>query len=260
MRKSLFRYSGNKGRMLGVLPPPPPGTRRILEPFLGSGAYSLSWLGEDPSLKAAGFDADPRVIQLWKFLQEVAPELLGELHAWWEKAKTTTPVPKVDDVREIFGEGAALYFKINVCGVYTGQWSASQGYPQFSLPLERTLEALEVAKRVEVCEGDWKAVGGMLTPGDVVFLDPPYLGTSGNYLNEKMFDPSDIQEHVLSWEVPVLVTYGTGAKDIFPDLPWELVQIRKVPNIRRGGTVSREEWVARINWPREQDVLDMFAV
>lgn len=245
--------------MLEVLPPPPPNARRIIEPFLGSGAYSLSWLGEDPHLKAVGFDADPRVARLWKFLQQVDPELLRELDSWWEEAKKTTPAPKVEDVQNLFGEGASLYFKINVCGVYTGQWSASQGYPQFALPLQKTLEALDVAKRVTVSEGDWKTVGEVLEPGDVVFLDPPYLGTRGNYLNEKSFNPSDIQEQVLSWGVPVLVTYGTGAPEIFPELPWELVQVRKVPNIRRGGTVSREEWVSRVNWPREQDVLEMFS-
>jgi site-specific DNA-adenine methylase len=245
--------------MLGVLPPPPPGTQRILEPFLGSGAYSLSWLGVQPHLRAVGLDLDSRVVKLWKFLQQVDPELLRDLDAWWEEKKNTTPAPRVEQVQEIFGEGAALYFKINVCGVYTGQWSASQGYPQFSLPLQKTLEALEVSQRVEVFEADWKAVVDVLKPGDAVLLDPPYLGTSGNYLDEKMFDPSSIQEQVLSWGVPVLVTYGTGAPEIFPDLPWELVQIRKVPNIRRGGTVTREEWISRINWPREQDVLDMFS-
>ncbi len=175
------------------------------------------------------------------------------------REKLTTPAPKVEEVREIFGEGASLYFKINVCSVYTGQWSSSQGYPKFSLPLKKTLEALDLAKRVEILEADWRRIGEMLRPGDAVLLDPPYLGTSGNYANENNFDPSGIQEHVLSWGVPVLVTYGTGAKEIFPGLPWELVQVRKVPNIRKGGTVKREEWISRINWPREQDALDMFS-
>lgn len=259
MRTSLFRYSGNKGRMLGLLPPPPPGTRRLVEPFLGSGAYSLAWIKADPTLGALGFDSDPRVIVLWKFLQSPsASETLLKLHTWWETTKQSIPAPRVENVRDLFGEGASLYFKINVCGVYAGQWSASQGYPQFALPTEKTLAALDFARKVQVQEGDWQTVRDLLKPGDAVLLDPPYLGTRGNYLNETTFDPSKIEKEILSWEVPVLVTYGTGAPEIFPELPWELVQIRQVPNIRRGGTVSREEWVSRIRWPQEQDTLNLF--
>lgn len=259
MQVSAFRYSGNKGRMVRVLPPPPPGTKRLVEPFLGSGAYSLSWMSQDQNLTALGIDADPRVILLWKFLQSTTPEFLQELHDWWEENKKESPVPRVEDVRALFGEGASLYFKINVCGVYTGQWSASQGYPQFSLPTPKTLDALALVNRMEVMGGDWRGAKELLRPGDAVLLDPPYLGTRGNYLQETSFDPAGIAEEVSSWEVPVLITYGTGAPEIFPGLPWELVQIRKVPNIRRGGTVPREEWISRINWPLEQDTIGLFS-
>ena len=107
--------------------------------------------------------------------------------------------------------------------------------------------------------GDWRGAKDLLRPGDAVLLDPPYLGTRGNYLQETSFDPAGIAEEVSSWRVPVLITYGTGAPEIFPGLPWELVQIRKVPNIRRGGTVSREEWISRINWPLEQDTIGLFS-
>lgn len=255
MRKSLFRYSGNKGRLLEYLPSPPAGTKRIIEPFLGSGSYTLSY-----GFEGLGVDADPNVISLWKFLQEVSPEQLRLLDPWWKERKLSQPPASLSEIEREFGKGASLYFKINVCGVYVGQWSSNLPYPQHPLPLDKTIDALPEARKIDVRLGDWKSIREDLREGDVVFFDPPYFGTRGNYRGEESFDHSSISSEILSWGVPVLFTYGTGAPEIFPEISWELLLKRKVPRIRGGGTIEREEWVARINWPREEDVLDMFSL
>jgi hypothetical protein len=253
LRKSLFRYSGNKGRMLGVLQPPPAGTLRIVEPFLGSGSYTLSY-----GLPGLGIDADPNVIDLWDFMKGALPEDLLRLAVWWEGRRKFDPPPDLEEVESLFGKGAALYFKINVCGAYVGQWSSTTTYPQHSLPIERTLQALASARSMGVRKGSWEDAAQLLRGGDMVFFDPPYVGTHGNYLREGAFDPSGIKDILLGWEVPILFTYGTGAPEVFPGLPWELAQKRKVPRLRGGGTLEREEWVAYLNWPKREDALSMF--
>lgn len=239
--------------MLDYLPVPPPETKRIIEPFLGSGSYTLSY-----GFEGLGVDADPNVISLWEFLQKTSPEELRSLDTWWEERKLLQPPADLPEIEGKFGKGASLYFKINVCGIYVGQWSSNLPYPKFSLPTEKTIDALEHARKVEVRLGDWKSVREDLREGDVVFLDPPYFGTSGNYKGEGSFDPSDIAREILSWGVPVLFTYGDGAPELFPDLPWELLLKRKAPRIRGGGTVERNEYASRLNWPRKEDALEMF--
>lgn len=248
--------------MLKFLPPPPEGTLRIVEPFLGSGSYSLHWSSRRRDIaEVIGIDSDERLIKLWDFLKKVTPEEMRSFNFWWEGVrKGNKPAPKFEEVREKFGEGFALYFRINVCGIYTGQWSSYQSYTRHSLPVEETLKSSLYLDRFQVSFGDWKSVRGLLRGGDFVFLDPPYLGTFANYKDGSSFDPKDLVSEIIAWKVPTLITYGKGAKEIFPGLDWDFLTMRKVPRIRGGGFLLREEWSAKINWPEVNDSLSMFKV
>ncbi len=129
-----------------------------------------------------------------------------------------------------------------------GQWSSWKVYPQHNLPLADTLHALPSARRVEVQLGD--ALDYAERKGDLGFLDPPYIGTRANYESDTGgYQPSQTLNLLGRLTIPVIFTYGDGAPDIFPGLPWEVVKKRKVPNLRKGGTVDRTEYVAYINWP-----------
>jgi site-specific DNA-adenine methylase len=260
---SLFRYSGNKARMIRryrdlAKLPVPPGTTRLVEPFLGSGAFTLSALKKRAVKTGLGFDLDPNVVGLWRWLQAPdAEDALRDLAAWYDKQ-----TEKVD-VREAgLSEGAQLYLKVNVCGAYVGQWSSWSIYPeQHRLPLSDTLYWLEWARRVEVRGGG--ALAYEPREGDAVFIDPPYYGTSGNYQGEKSFSPATamaVVERCRAAGVPVLFAYGDGADQLYPDLPWEEVCVRLVPNLRKGGTVERREYLARVGWPPgPPSVFDFFA-
>ncbi len=246
-RRSLFRYSGNKGRLLPLLEDPPPGTRRVWEPCLGSGAYTLSH-----GLPGVGIDQDERVVRLWQWLQGTDEGTLHRLGRWY--ASQAGPV---DIDTAALTEGERLYLKINVCGIYVGQWSSRTTYPQHSLPVDRTIAALAAARAVEVRHGSF--MDATPDPDDLVFFDPPYFGTHGNYLGEGVFDPRTIPPVLAGWSCPILFTYGDGAADLFPEYQWELVAVRETPKIRTGGTVERREWATYINWPRRSDVFSMFS-
>ena len=251
--KSLFRYSGNKSRLTRFLEEPPRECGRLVEPFLGSGGYTLTY-----GLPGLGCDLDGRVTALWEWLRRCDPQDLYDLDAWWRENRKRELMPNVSEVREKFGEGASLYFKINVCSAMVGQWSSETGYPQHDFPLQKTIGALESARRVEVFNGDWREVGPHLRAGDCVLLAPPYIGTHGNYKGEGGFSTEGIASEILSWGVPVIFTYGEGAAEIFPEFEWEIATVRRVPNLRRGGSVERREWVAYIRFPRSETVFDFF--
>lgn len=86
------------------------------------------------------------------------------------------------------------------------------------------------------------------------FVDPPYLGTQGNYIDKtagidrtSSISAADIEDFVLGLKSPVLMTYGDGAQETFANLDWKLATKRKVPLIRTGGTRERSEWYCSLH-------------
>lgn len=246
--QALFKYSGNKNRMLSLYRPPPAGVTRVVEPYLGSGAYVLN----QPHLRGLGFDLNPYVVDLWTWLQSTDADTLRALDRKLKDAKQKTLKP---DIREMGLErGEMLYLKVNVCGLVVGQWSSWGVYPQHHLPLDRTIASLSDARRVEVRLAS--ATQYEPQQGDMLFVDPPYVNTSGNYLNEGGYNPQNTLDLLDRCKgMPVVFTYGDGAPDVFPGLPWEVVSVRQVPNFRRGGVVTRKEYVAYLNWPKDDPVV-----
>lgn len=236
---SSFRYSGNKSRMLDSYLPIPQRVRRIVEPYLGSGSYSMN-----STLPFVGMDFDPNVVDLWHWLQSSTPE---DLRALNEKFEEITKRGKVD-IRTCpeLSRGEMLYLKINACSLVVGQWSGWSLYPQNTLPVDKTIRALSRIKEGLVYLGR----AGEFTDfreGDLIFVDPPYLGTDGNYAMESSYSPVETTDLVLRASAAgcdVIFTYGDSAQQVFPMFKWELCEERLVPNMRRGGTVSRREHVA----------------
>lgn len=241
----LFRYSGSKDRMLRHYPGKlvPDGSRRIVEPYLGSGSYSLACLQQDPNLRALGYDTSPDIVALWRWLQsDDAPRDLVVLQRWYEAQTEKVDIRTVPHLTP----GMRLYLKVNVCGAYVGQLSSWSIYPQHRLPVDQTLSALTLAQRVDVIEGSGEA--HVPAPGDALFVDPPYVGTSGNYAKNGYNPEGTLSLLARCAHVPVMFTYGDGAPALFPGLPWQVACVRKVPNLRRGGTVLRSEHYARMRW------------
>lgn len=80
------------------------------------------------------------------------------------------------------------------------------------------------------------------------FIDPPYLNTKANYKSKGVdhggLDAKELESKVNELKSDFIFTYGDGAAETFPSLAWQLATIRKVPNLRRGGTVDRKEFFA----------------
>ena len=242
MAISISRYSGNKARMLPHYRRPPPGTLRVVEPYLGSGAYVLN-----SGLPGLGFDTDSRVVALWRWFHTVGSEEIQSLEDILARARATTTKPDIRDLP--ISEGARLYLKLNVCSAMVGQWSSWKAYPQHRLPIKKTMAALSAARQIEVCHADASSYIEQQRAGDMAFLDPPYLGTHANYASDRGYHEKTLRL-LERLTVPVLLTYGDGAPDIFSGLPWTAVKTRGVPNLRKGGTTNRTEYAAYLNWPQ----------
>jgi site-specific DNA-adenine methylase len=231
--------------MLKYYRPIPLGCKRIVEPYLGSGAFVLNH-----TLPGLGIDVNRDVVSIWRWLQQATSTELMELDRKVEQSKLAELKPSVRDLHLLEGEQA--YVRVNVCSVVVGQLSSWRIYPQFKLPIEKTTKALARAKEIVVVEGDASSYEPQ--DGDFVFVDPPYVGTAANYKEfgrrgiEQRYRVEDTVMLIGKCKGPVMLTYGDGAPELFPMFTWETAAHRKVPNLRCGGTVDRVEYVAYINW------------
>ena len=236
-----FRYSGNKARHLGYIQLP--SATRLVEVCLGSGSVSVN-LGSD--YECIGSDVDERVVKLWHWLQSVTEDELRDLNGRFQSLKTHAHKPDIRNYKWN-NEGEMLYVKLNTCGAYVGQWSSWSVYPQHRLPIKKTIAALPRMKEITVLHRSFMDYD--YRPGDVVFFDPEYVGTSANYSKKaREKTPRMIRDFLdKNKHTPIVFTYGTDAPVLFPELNWQVGMERKVPRLRGGGTLDRTEYVCYIN-------------
>lgn len=233
-----FRYSGSKDKIISLLRPIPSYVTQIIEPFAGSLSFSLN--SGRPFL---AWDTSKELISLWKWLKVSTPQDLLALKQYEGMQKV--------DVRSLpICTEAKTYLRINIASVMTGQLSSWSIYPQHRLPIDKTLEALPMIKKGSYYCGNAAVLtfADKTETGSLLFLDPPYINTRGNYSDKNSGDLQAI-ETVKSLvkafrDHPIILTYGDGAEEVFPDYSWETILVRKVPNLRCGGTVERREKAA----------------
>ena len=245
MRRPLkaFRYSGSKTRLLGDIGSLPPTTRRIVEPYLGSGAFVLNATGP-----AIGYETNLAVCEVWWWLQRSTPADVRDLAAWTDARRAADS--KLD-VRELgLPIGPQTWIRLNCASVVTGQLSSWRLYPQHRLPTEETIRCLDRIREIQVVHGNGELAE--ISAGDGLFVDPPYAGTLANYLEgdrrrqAEQHDPALTTALITRTDAPAILTYGTDAKSAFPAYDWAVLRTSRVPNMRLGGTTNRIEHVARI--------------
>jgi site-specific DNA-adenine methylase len=220
--------------------------KRIVEPYIGSGGFSINMM----PLDVLGYDLNPDICEMWWWLQSCDEKDLDELHRFVELAKSNDEKPDV----KLMGLdiGPQTYVRVNVCSLVVGQLSSWKVYPQNKLPIDKTKECLHRIRSITI--ENRSANEYSHCDGDLLFLDPPYVGTSGNYIggsvrDGKGYDTQSTVDLISSTGNPIVFTYGTDAPTVFPMYDWIEVSKRKVPNMRKGGTTDRVEHISFINWP-----------
>lgn len=229
---------------------PRPLASHIVEPFAGSAAYSTTFQPERVSL----YEANTDVSDLWQWLITSATE--SDLLSL-EKLRT----PVKTDVRTFdLPSPQETLMRLTCASVMVGQLSSWLLYPQHRVDFSSLRVALPwIKSSVTVCGSDFREAARQQGSDVVFFIDPPYLGTSGNYIDKTAkrnfgISPPDIADFVLTLECPAIFTYGDGASEMFPQFAWKALHTRRVPNIRAGGSVARTEHVAFVNWPHDSQL------
>ena len=243
----LFRYSGNKVKLTPLYDLPKKNISRIVEPYLGSAGFSLNCGLNVPVL---GYEINEDLYDMWMWLKSTSKEELLDLYKFVEDLKTKEEKPNLKNVN--LPNGPLTYIRINACSVVVGQLSSWKVYPQHKLPIQETIRCLPIIKDFEI--RNESAENYENDANDLVFIDPPYLDTKANYKSAKNkkieinYKPEDTINLVSRIQSPIIFTYGSNAMETFPNCDWRILKTIKVPNIRKGGTVDRFEYVAYLNY------------
>jgi len=235
-RRTLFPYSGSKARLIKHLPAPPEGTTTIIEPFAGSLAYSMHYRPQ----RLICAEASPDVRRLLRYLSERFEPRLRYLES--------LPIERV--TINVFAEKHGLseaeqtLVRLFTSGAYKGQLSSKILYPQHKMKLDHdTIDYFaSLGRESFLMADDFRRVYDL--PSDDTtwtFIDPPYMGTKANYAKGcGNMDAAAVMR--LTEGRRGIMTYHDP--DAFPALEWQVACVRKVPNMRKGGTTERTEWFA----------------
>lgn len=168
-----MRYLGGKSRVAKQLVAQmPDDVRNVYEPFCGGGAMTVALANKYGTVQASDIHHD--LITMWRLLQEgwEPPEDVSE-EAWrlWKYEIPRTP--------EQAATKAFVGYGCSFGGKYFGGYARSRGTSRnFADESKRNvLKQVESLRDVVFVAGDYETLV-RASPGDLVYCDPPYEGTT----------------------------------------------------------------------------------
>jgi DNA adenine methylase len=207
MSKPFLKWAGGKQRLLPQIlkhfPERIEGT--YYEPFLGSGAVFFALKERQPDLKAILSDRNEELVNCYIQVRDYIDELierisiLADVHYWyidlkrdprkWFLSMRDIKPEELDDI----GNAARFIYLNKTCfnGLYRvngkGEFNVSMG--KYDNPIicdESTLKACsEALQGIEIRHADFSEQIQLAQPGDVLYVDPPYIGGFVGYTSEK---------------------------------------------------------------------------
>jgi DNA adenine methylase len=222
--KPFLKWAGNKyqivERIKAVLPP----GKRLIEPFVGSGAVFLNTDYPDYVLA----DANADLINLYKQLQSGGEEFVRYACSFFVAANNTTE--RFYAFREHFNkatdpiEKAALFVYLNK-HCYNGlcRYNAKGGfnvpfgrYTKPYFPKEEMRFFFQRAQRASFYQANFEATMETAELGDVVYCDPPYVPLSAtanftSYSSDRFGTAEQIKlaemaEKLAARNIPVIIS------------------------------------------------------
>ncbi len=188
-----FAYQGSKRRLAPrILERFPAGVERLVEPFCGSAALSLAALAAGRTRRVWLNDNFRPLAALWeRLLRDPGAVADGYRRLW--VAQGADPGAHFLAVRRAFnrdGDPTKLLFllarsvKAAVRFNARGEFNQAPDHRRAGTHPDRMQKSLEAAAallagRAEVTAEDYATVLARAAPSDLVYLDPPYQGTSG---------------------------------------------------------------------------------
>ena len=203
--KPILKWAGGKTQMLGeLLPKVPSSYGRYIEPFFGGGAMFFALQPEQAIIS----DSNPELINLYRQVSDNVDDVICQLKKYENSQEMFYEVRGQDWTMLPEAEAAARTIFLNkTCfnGLYRvnkkGQFNVPFGkYKNPKICDEDGLKAASAAlKKAEIVCGDYLFVlDHYAQPGDLVFLDPPYLPISEysdfkRYTKEQFYEEDHVE-------------------------------------------------------------------
>lgn len=236
-------YQGSKRKLAErILGYAPSKVETLIEPFCGSAAVSLAALRGGRTERVCLNDSYQPLAQLWQMIAEQPVQLAEGYERLWRGQKAD-PRGHYDQVRSEFNqqpEPARLLFLLIRCVKSAvrfnarGEFNQSPDNRRLGTHPDRMRRALLetsalISGRCCVTGDDYSTCLQQATPKDLVYLDPPYQGTSKGrdtryhqgLDRQRLID--DVDE-LRSRRVPVIISFDgrLGETSYGPELPDEL--------------------------------------
>lgn len=203
--KPVLKWAGGKTQMLGeLLPKVPASYGRYIEPFFGGGAMFFALQPENAVIA----DSNPELINMYRQIADRVEDVIRYLKIYENTSEMFYSVRSMDWTKLPKVEAAARTIFLNrTCynGLYRvnkqGQFNVPYGkYKNPKICDEEGLRAASnVLKKADIICGDYLLVlEHYAQPGDLVFLDPPYLPISEysdfkRYTKEQFYEEDHIE-------------------------------------------------------------------
>jgi DNA adenine methylase len=193
----VIKWSGSKGSqstfIVGLFPAE---YRTYYEPFVGSGAILYS---ARPGKAVAGDICAP-LIALWKTIQTEPQKLIDHYTLNWNRLKNEGYLVYYE-VRDRFNQDQDprdLFFLSRTCvnGLIRfnrkGEFNNSLHHTRSGIEPTNVAEIIldwgRTLSHIEFRAGDYRETSSDATSADLVYLDPPYFNTKGQYYGRIDYD------------------------------------------------------------------------
>lgn len=265
--KPFLKWAGGKQRLLPTLLPLIPNGKRLIEPFVGAGAVSLS----SNFGKYLINDANPDLVSVWVALKERPRDFIERSSWFFEKGNCSLDAymrirNEFNGEYDRFERAVRLIYlnRLGFNGMYrvnkSGAYNVPYGYPKKmpGFPAEWLERAALKMNRFEVRGGGYLGAIEDAGKGDVVYCDPPYLGID---CQDASFPYTNVRFDILEFNSLVsscMRAYLRGAKVVLShsDTPavrallkdWDchLIEVRASIACRVDARRSRAEIIARL--------------
>lgn len=246
MPRPLLKWAGGKTQLIDDLRARfPRRYGKYIEPFVGGGAL---FFATQPTSGVIA-DINPELVNLYRAVAEDVEAVIDALRVHVNEEGYFYDVRALDWTTLSATEAAARTIFLNrTCfnGLYRVNKSGSFNVPYGRYKNPRVLDAenlraaSSVLARADILLGDYKTVlQGSAAPGDLVFLDPPYLPISEysdfkRYTKEQFYDEdhhdlaSEVQRlHELGCHVIVTNSNHPLVHELFEGFTVDVIQTRR---------------------------------
>jgi DNA adenine methylase len=194
----------------------------LREPFLGGGVVALDVLARQPGVRAVLTDRSRLLVDIWRAVQsevDAVVELLRD-HAWLHEHHAGGPEAYRIEVR---GQRPTSLAERAARGVYLNRTRKGQmPTPEQLADDSALLAAADLLVGADIHQADALAAMEGARPGDVVYLDPPYLRVTGEgprRLDLDGFALTPRDQEAVARKAQQLVLRGCHVVVVNPDNP-----------------------------------------